>query len=152
MTEYFYTSWLVYAAAAIEQGFEGCETLYRIDYRGGCWHKSFILTNDYESNWRFPRTPHNEALMEKQLWLDTVIMRKPWNNWLLVGTYGDMRSRNEYVPCIYWNEDYNDRFDVPVEDHTNIQFDNLDDKNIIIIQRNIDGKPHPFPVWDKECV
>lgn len=67
MNEYYYTHSLATAASAIEQGFEDCETydkgLFRKEYE---WHKGFDPRTEYEQ-WRFPKSPHNVALMKPKI-------------------------------------------------------------------------------------
>ena len=58
MTEYFYTSELGYADFAVKHGFEGVEALKHT----GKWSVTRYWKEDGKA-WRFPRTPHNEALM-----------------------------------------------------------------------------------------
>jgi hypothetical protein len=61
MTEYYTTRSLSTAAAAIEQGFEGCES-----YACRWWYDGLhqmIMTDNIVKEWRFPKTPHNVALM-----------------------------------------------------------------------------------------
>ena len=60
MTEYYTTQSLATAAAAIEQGFEDGQT--STSYQDGGFHEGVDL--DIGEEWRFPKTPHNEALME----------------------------------------------------------------------------------------
>lgn len=66
--KYFYTSELGYADFAVKHGFEWGEYLIE-DYDN--YPKWVAFTQSYGRwkewhKWRFPRTPHNEALMVKQ--------------------------------------------------------------------------------------
>lgn len=61
MTTYFYTQSLATAAAAIEQGFEKIET-----DKGNGKYKVIRYWSEDGKAWRFPKTPHNVALMEVQ--------------------------------------------------------------------------------------
>ena len=121
MTEYFYTSLLGYADFAVKHGFENPQTIY--------WNSKEQKEEVYNDigiggdvmRYQFPKTPHNEALMELQ------------HNDLFL-------YQCEIDDKIYsWNYSIDG-----VRPQTN--------NPIIIIQRNIGGKPYPFPVWDKEGV
>jgi hypothetical protein len=123
--EYFTTSSLVYAAAAIEQGFEGCETNI-IGYSE--WTKQFIPSVLGTLQHRFPKTPHNVALMEAREG-DMIMFR---------GKFG------AYVIS-------SDSYTIPAQKESNCDhcFSVLDGgtlKGKTIIRRN----NKPFPVWDKE--
>ena len=126
MTEYFYTSELGYADFAVKHGFNGVEAL---KYTGK-WSVTRYWRED-GIKWRFPRTPHNEALMGKQE-LDIVKHIGKTIAFNKVGIISYNMNRKLYVH------------------HSG--FDDLHIDNWIIIERNINGKPYPFPVWDKEGV
>jgi hypothetical protein len=124
MTEYFYTSSLVYAAAAVEQGFENgesCETRKH----GEHWWDEVLF--DFCDKWRFPKTPHNVALMNKQEF-DVVKQIGKAIAFNKVGIISYNMNRKLYVY------------------HSG--FDDLHLDNWIIIERN----GFVFPVWDKEGV
>jgi hypothetical protein len=122
MTEYFYTSSLVYAAAAIEQGFEGGESL-----RITGWENMFYSIGEYAEEWRFPRTPHNDALMAKR-------------EFDVVKQVGKTIAFDK-IGIVQYNMNHKLRVH-----HRG--FDDLYLDNWIIIYRN----NNPFPVWDKEGV
>jgi len=128
MTEYFTTSKLVYAAAAIEQGFEGIEPLAGQDtpFRKPVRHWVNGLA------WRFPKTPRNVALMEARE--GDIVMSE--NAIGRVSTFERPNGRENLSD--YWKNVYfvvywgSCDFEVPYNNES-------------IIYRN----GMPFPVWDK---
>jgi hypothetical protein len=148
MTKYYTTQSLATAAAAIEQGLEGCETLYdrckdKAEYEKKLQRpakyisEGFFTDTNYDDDkihiclprqWRFPRTPHNVALMEVQ-----------HNDFIKDPKCLQSVATVEKIPTnksikIYWD---GDEF-----------YDDYDKENHVIIYRN----NKPFPVWDKEGV
>jgi hypothetical protein len=122
MTEYFYTSSLVYAAAAVEHRFEGGESL-----RITGWENMNYSIGEFAKLWRFPKTPHNVALMNKQ-------------EFDVVKQIGKVMSFNK-VGIIEYN----------MNRKLFVQHSGFDDFYIddwIITERG----GFPFPVWDKEGV
>jgi hypothetical protein len=114
--DYYTTSSLVYTAAAIEQGFEGIN--------GSLYIAGFIPS---DSTWRFPKTPHNVALMEARSEDYLQIIGGHYHGNVMQGKI------SEHYKCRWtgWNEED----DYPA-----------DYSGYKIIQRN----NKPFPVWDKE--
>lgn len=147
--EYYTTQSLATAAAAIEQGFEGCLSCYRDEmFKGtdsewsnyeGLLISGWLDAGEPITEWRFPRTPHNEALMEVQL--------KDWCHYIL------------YLDNPNFNDGYLGMID-GVYGQNRITLDNyqgtktltpnpyLTSKHLTIIHRN----NKPFPVWDKDGV
>jgi hypothetical protein len=150
MTEYYTTSELGHAWFAIFQGFERCETYVdRFDWNINLMQNGETETTGYSKNlyvayfiaesfnakkWRFPKTPHNMALMKEQ--------------------DGDIVFyEDEGVGSIYGNYFEDDFLYVQWAAHSRL--DSLFlyvGRKIKIISRMINGKPQPFPVWDKERV
>ena len=121
--ENYTTSSLVYAAAAIEQGFEGCE--YRYTNEGQI---KWIKGNDYAAHyWRFPKKPHNVALMELQM--DDVAQVHRWH------AYTDEEQPASVIMMPYMRISI-----VELRDRLRSSADYT-----IILRNN-----KPFPVWDKE--
>ena len=131
MTEYYTTQSLATAAAAIEQGFEGCETkdIYMRDMR---WLKGFYSAPT-ENQWRFPRTPHNDSLMQIQLG-DVVKYKHPHaaSNSFRVGIVQEIIKDGNSILVSGYDYKY-----APY----------LTPEELTIIDRN-----GSFPVWDKEAV
>jgi hypothetical protein len=124
MTNYYTTQSLATAAAAIEQGFEGCETYEHRAIGFFVLPKWYTVNNihDGQRQWRFPRTPHNVALMDVQK-KDVVYYPSQHGD---VG--GIVTSINEYGFVKIKNEYYSYK------------------ENLVIIYRN----NKPFPVWLRE--
>lgn len=129
MTEYYYTQSLATAAAAIEQGFDDVESTHYDAEKKDFWYKGFfqIVDSDYECcKWRFPKTPHNVALMEKKVFDVVVENGSSAGNVYCYGN-GDLYAS--------WGEN-----------------DHAINDNMVIIARKINEKYEPFPVWDKDEV
>ena len=122
MIEYFYTSELGYADFAVKHGFEGVEAL---KYTGK-WSVTRYWKEDGKA-WRFPRTPHNEALMAKREF-DVV---KQIGKTIAFNKIGIIQADSRLKLFVQPDG-----------------FRDYDLDNWIIIERNNE----PFPVWDKEGV
>lgn len=120
MNEYYTTRSLATAAAAIEQGFEGCETKDVFDN----WRPWFA--NNPTSKYRFPKTQHNVALMDGKEG-DFVLVDGG-----IYSGYGQYKA--DYSGSLYIIRDE------LLRDIGSPPF------NYTIIHRN----NKPFPVWEKE--
>jgi hypothetical protein len=127
MTEYFYTSELGYADFAVKHGFEDIITL---SCKTNKW-KNLLYWKEDGKAWCFPRTQHNEAVMDKQEF-DVV---KYIGKTIAFNKIGIIQADSRLKLFVH---------------HDGFRDYNLD--NWTIIERNINGKPYPFPVWDKEGV
>jgi hypothetical protein len=142
MTDYYTTTSLATAAAAIEQGFEGCETVYDyLDTEDGVpvpypVHQ-FVAehsgSNDYEINsWRFPKTPHNVGLMIPLVGdlLSDGKLAGYFEKFTLVESLDEDNDEYYEAPSVRM---YDTTWALHYEDYR-------------IVERN----NKPFPIWDKE--
>jgi len=124
MTEYFYTTQLGYADFAVKQGFENPQAWTGM-MTG--WAEGLYGRENVGNNYRFHKTPHNVALMNKQ-------------EFDVVKQIGKVMSFNK-VGIIEYN----------MNRKLFVQHSGFDDYYIddwIITERG----GFPFPVWDKEGV
>jgi hypothetical protein len=136
MTEYYVTSELINAVAAIKQGFELQEYAYNHITQGIIWEDYdvdfFTMLCLDADKWRFPKTPHNMALMQPIL--DDIV------TWYEEGSYSELR----YVGIV--SQVLNNGCSLYIKENTRKHHPYKSSDQVTVIQRN----NMPFPLWDEE--